>query len=867
MKKTEKVIPKVIYLESLKSKKQGRLLPFIFQFLLLYMSLVGFLYCVSTSLNMPIELWRIMLIAFPCLMTSALFTLSKKLYIPFISAFGVLAISVLFILRSVSNRIYDAFSFCYNLTIHIVVEEGYTNYKSAMTENITDRLSDTELVSGYFYCVIIVLAVVFSVLFASTMLKKSLVWVAVLPCFIILTPSLFFGAVPSGPAFGLFISGIIGCYAESIAYTVYKNSKKSNNISQKSQDDKSRKGSSVKGIGYAARCAANGFCSAVVILLVSLSVSSVVYSDEVLQVDSIREFIDDTAAKFMNTMFYSQFDNADGAIGGLIVGDVLELKTPNFRDLPVMKVTTRTNTSLYLRGWIGDELNEKGWLVLNDEDTKRYNSAVSDSFNQYTQMYNYSKIVSKLEMRDAQTAAETTRLGFVYDTVTVKADFEKSLMVFVPSMGINNNVDGKYRGIDMVGDTVSFFRGKRPTSNTYTIDAALQVLTDREFYNSFEQKQQDYLMMANAVMQKQSGLNEEEQFMYDERKYSEYVRESYLDVPENTDFLKTLAAELTSSYESNFDKSMAIERYFKQNYSYAKSFATDTGTPVDKVRYMIETTKTGYCTYYATAMTLMLRSLDIPARYVTGYHAMVAPDTGKNRYTRNILDENYHAWVEVYFDGIGWLTFDPTPGIDGDFAVRDYAYLDDPNLGEQMPVDEVDPNLSDEPDKDNDITEVDPFGGVPVYVYEMPAWLKALIIAVAVLLLLAVACCVTVIIINNKFNRHRANVSRMQPTEMVSVLYLNILRLLGSLGYKVEAGESLHEFAERVDEAFHMQDSLTSVIDTLEMTQFSNNTVDEKTACEIGNYFDKLSTLVFYSLNVFKKYYYMATINKKKYYK
>ena len=127
---------------------------------------------------------------------------------------------MLFILRSVSNRIYDAFSFCYNLTIHIVVEEGYTNYKSAMTENITDRLSDTELVSGYFYCVIIVLAVVFSVLFASTMLKKSLVWVAVLPCFIILTPSLFFGAVPRRPAFGLFISGIIGCYAESIAYTV-----------------------------------------------------------------------------------------------------------------------------------------------------------------------------------------------------------------------------------------------------------------------------------------------------------------------------------------------------------------------------------------------------------------------------------------------------------------------------------------------------------------------------------------------------------------------------------------------------------------------------------------------------------------------
>ncbi len=866
MKKTEKVIPKVIYIESLKSKKQSRLFPFIFQFMLLYMSLVGFLYCVSTSLNMPMELWRIMLIAFPCLLTSSLFTLSKKLYIPFISVFGIVVISVLLIVRSLSNRIYDAFSFCYNLTIHIVVEEGYTNYKNAMTENIADRLSDTELVSSYFYCVIIVLAIVFSVLFASTMLKKSLVWVAVLPCFVILTPSLFFGAVPSGPAFCLFISGIIGCYAESIAYAIYKKGKKNNFKSKENQDGEAEKKSSVNSLGYSARCAANGFCSAIVILLVSLSVSNVVYSDDVLQVDSIREIIDDTAAKLMNTVFYSQFENADGAIGGLIVGDVLELKTPNFRDLPVMKVTTRTNTSLYLRGWIGDELNEKGWLVLNDEDTKRYNSAVSDSFNQYTQMYDYSKIVSKLEMRDAQTAEDTARFGFIYDTVTVKADFEKSLMMFVPAMGINDNVEGKYRGIDMVGDTINFFRGKRPSSNTYTIDAALQVLTDREFYNSFEQKQQDYLMMANAVMQKQSGLNEEEQFMYDERKYSEFVRETYMDVPENTDFLITLAADLTSNYDVNFDKAMAIERYFKQNYSYAKSFASDAGTPIDKVRYMIETSKTGYCTYYATAMTLMLRSLDIPARYVTGYHAMVTPNTGKNRYTRSILDENYHAWVEVYFDGIGWLTFDPTPGIDGDFAVRDYAYLDEPDLGEQLPVDEIDPTLPEEPEINDNITEVDPFGGVPVYVYVMPEWLKALIIAVAVLVFLTAVFGIGVILINNKFNRHRAQVSRMQPTETVSALYVNILRLLGALGYKVEPGESLRRFAERVDKALYIQEGLVSIIDTLEMTQFSDNTVDEKTAAEIGNYFDKLSVSVFYKINVFKKYYYMATINKKKYY-
>ena len=98
---------------------------------------------------------------------------------------------------------------------------------------------------------------------------------------------------------------------------------------------------------------------------------------------------------------------------------------------------------------------------------------------------------------------------------------------------------------------------------------------------------------------------------------------------------------------------------------------------MDKINYMIKESKTGYCTYYATAMTVMMRQLGYPARYVTGYHAMVTEEEKTSQYIRSVKDENYHAWVEVYFDGIGWLSFDPTPGVSSNISIRDYDYLDD----------------------------------------------------------------------------------------------------------------------------------------------------------------------------------------------
>ena len=68
-------------------------------------------------------------------------------------------------------------------------------------------------------------------------------------------------------------------------------------------------------------------------------------------------------------------------------------------------------------------------------------------------------------------------------------------------------------------------------------------------------------------------------------------------------------------------------------------------------------TRLGYCQHYAGAMAVMLRLLGVPARVAVGFTA----GTWKGG-VWTVTDHQGHAWVEAWFDGFGWLAFDPTPG-------------------------------------------------------------------------------------------------------------------------------------------------------------------------------------------------------------
>ena len=84
----------------------------------------------------------------------------------------------------------------------------------------------------------------------------------------------------------------------------------------------------------------------------------------------------------------------------------------------------------------------------------------------------------------------------------------------------------------------------------------------------------------------------------------------------------------------------------------------------------------GYCEYFATAMTTMLRTQGIPARYTVGY--TTGQEIDDNTY--EVRGMNAHAWVEVYFPEVGWVRFDPTPGGERLEAQQDALESENPDL-------------------------------------------------------------------------------------------------------------------------------------------------------------------------------------------
>lgn len=133
--------------------------------------------------------------------------------------------------------------------------------------------------------------------------------------------------------------------------------------------------------------------------------------------------------------------------------------------------------------------------------------------------------------------------------------------------------------------------------------------------------------------------------------------EEYLQLPEIDPRIPQLAAHISESAFNNYDKSVAIEKYLKTHYGYTLQLLR---SPVaDPLANFLFERKQGHCEYFASSMAVMLRTLHIPARVVNGFRSSEFNDiTGQ--YVIRARDA--HAWVEAYFPGYGWITFDPTPG-------------------------------------------------------------------------------------------------------------------------------------------------------------------------------------------------------------
>jgi protein-glutamine gamma-glutamyltransferase len=141
--------------------------------------------------------------------------------------------------------------------------------------------------------------------------------------------------------------------------------------------------------------------------------------------------------------------------------------------------------------------------------------------------------------------------------------------------------------------------------------------------------------------------------------YPEIIRKLYLQLPDVDPRVPKLARDITAGMKNEFDKAANIERYLKTRLGYSLDLTDTHGE--DPIAYFLFTRGAGHCEYFASAMTVMLRTQGIPARYVTGFLPGEYNDVGGDYIVRA---SDAHAWVEAYFPGYGWITFDPTPAGD-----------------------------------------------------------------------------------------------------------------------------------------------------------------------------------------------------------
>ncbi len=157
---------------------------------------------------------------------------------------------------------------------------------------------------------------------------------------------------------------------------------------------------------------------------------------------------------------------------------------------------------------------------------------------------------------------------------------------------------------------------------------------------------------------------DEDKLRQSAEEYPKRIRRVYLQLPKGLpDRVKKLAREITADADNPYDKARAVEQFLRTGGGFRYE-TQDVPVPKeneDFVDQFLFDTKRGYCNHFSSAMVVLLRAADVPARWVKGF-APGETEAKGDRYRVTVRNADAHSWVEVYFSEVGWIPFEPTPG-------------------------------------------------------------------------------------------------------------------------------------------------------------------------------------------------------------
>lgn len=559
----------------------------------------------------------------------------------------------------------------------------------------------------------VLVSIAFGMIFAFSVAKRFHPDFIVISAAVMAVPAFLSRTARFYPSLVIFIAGLLGLWAmnQSMGANIILGSGGAANM--RMDDREYRK--SVKGLSPTARIVTDGkrysmhLSDAVVIFIISAVAMSIAASsfplegsikmDKALQAviqwgqgvgEHFSGVFADLNFKLGGKSYLNGFFSADG--NSINISNNINPNSVNRDGHPVLEVITENKDKLYLRGDIGYQFDGDNWKSISEINYSelKYSGAGSsslwdglygeDSSSLWGGLYGeeggeggeiyvseiLEKYIPEIQTLYAKNISSYAGNSFI-GMETVKIDYLKNMnTVLFPGTPFvyNFRENGNFK---VYGDFVATSEGRRINSmETGVLYINEPVTLNEDYYDDYVFTQLDtgltfpeYKSYANAYSRFVNDYYTQISEQYEQiissfaQKCLEGVREEYW-----------FSSDIWDRFELKIRYCDAVMNYLNSGrYKYSLTADNFSGNN-DPMYNFLYNTREGHCAMYATAMCLTLRYCGIPARYVTGFTlgGDRCEKTKDNHYKYTLTDKDLHAWVEVYYEGLGWVPYDPTPG-------------------------------------------------------------------------------------------------------------------------------------------------------------------------------------------------------------
>ncbi|MGN0318373.1 MAG: transglutaminase family protein [Lachnospira sp.] len=350
------------------------------------------------------------------------------------------------------------------------------------------------------------------------------------------------------------------------------------------------------------------------------------------------------------------------AYGGINGGKLGEFDQVEYTNKLMLTIKTGFKGPVYLRGYVGSVYEDNSWRELTPKE-----------YGEYAKLFINAK--DDAVHFSTQTSSLLTIIDYDDD---LKEYFTANGRGYLENV-LRRNYSVRYEESPLTYCYLPYgslyYMSKMSSYDGYYTDNDKSALSSLQYFVNGT----DYSIYSKMLAEYQGDNEKLLEYIKYEKQYREFVYDRYTCLGnKETTLINSIQEELLA-FESESQYIDALKKYFRDNYTYTLA-PGKTGENEDFIStFMIN--KKGYCTHFASAAVVLLRSNGIPARYVEGYCKLVNEGSCKevnkqivkrtcgsitgtdtyNEYIVEITDASAHAWVEIYKDGYGWVPYEFTP--------------------------------------------------------------------------------------------------------------------------------------------------------------------------------------------------------------